>query len=67
MKKLNSIERSQYIDNKYKEYLKSSFEFGKSQLQKLFVEQLEKEKLFKGPYVDLIFPFQRGKKLRGSN
>lgn len=63
MKKLNSIERSQYIDNKYKEYLKSSFEFGKSQLQKLFVEQLEKEKLFKGPYVDLIFPFQRGKNL----
>lgn len=63
MKKLNPIERSQYIDNKYKEYLKSSFEFGKSHLQKLFVEQLEKEKLFKGPYVDLSFPFQRGKNL----
>ncbi len=61
MKKLNPIERSQYIDNKYKEYLKSSFEFGKSHLQDLFVEQLEKEKLFKGPYVDLSFPFQRGK------
>ena len=27
MKKLNPIERSQYIDGKYKEYLKSSFEF----------------------------------------
>ena len=63
MKKLNPIERSQYIDGKYKEYLKSSFEFGKSHLQKLFVEQLEKEKLFKGPYVDLSFPFQRGKNL----
>lgn len=63
MKKLNPIERSQYINNKYKEYLKSSFEFGKSHLQKLFVEQLEKEKLFKGPYVDLSFPFQRGKNL----
>lgn len=63
MKKLNPIERSQYIDNKYKEYLKSSFEFGKSHLQKLFIEQLEKEKLFKGPYVDLIFQFQRGKNI----
>ena len=63
MKKLNPIERSQYIDGRYKEYLKSTFEFGKSHLQKLFVEQLEKEKLFKGPYVDLSFPFQRGKNL----
>lgn len=63
MKKLNPIERSQYIDDKYKEFLKSSFEFGKSHLQKLFIEQLEKEKLFKGPYVDLNFPFQRGKNL----
>lgn len=63
MKKLNPIEKSQYIDSKYKEFLKSSFELGKSNLQKLFVEQLEKEKLFKGPYVDLNFPFQRGKNI----
>lgn len=63
MKKLNPIERSQYIDNRYKEYLKSSFEFGKGTLQKLFTEELEKEKLFKGPYVDLSFPFQRGNNL----
>lgn len=63
LKKLNPIERSQYIDARYKEYLKSSFEFGKSDLQKLFVEELEKEKLFKGPYVDLSFPFQRGNDL----
>lgn len=60
MRKLNPIERSQYIDKQYKEYLKSSFEFGKSDLQKLFVEQLEEEKLFKGPYVDMSFPFARG-------
>ena len=57
MKKLNPIERSKYINEKYKDYLRSSFEFGKSNLQKLFVQQLEKEKLFKGPYVDLSFPF----------
>lgn len=63
MKKLNPIERSNYIDRRYKEYLRSSFDFGKSKLQKLFLEQLEKEKLFKGPYVDLSFPFERGKNL----
>lgn len=63
MKKLNPIERSKYINEKYKDYLRSSFEFGKSNLQKLFVQQLEKEKLFKGPYVDLSFPFERGKNL----
>lgn len=63
MKKLNPIERSIYIDKEYKEYLRSSFEFGKSDLQKLFEQQLNKEKLFKGPYVDMSFPFQRGHNL----
>lgn len=63
MKKLNPIERSIYIEQRYKEYLKSSFKFGKSHLQKLFVQQLEQEKLFKGPYVDMSFPFQRGHNL----
>jgi hypothetical protein len=63
MSKLNPIERSKYIDEHYKEYLRSSFEFGKSSLQKLFIEQLEKERLFKGPYVDMSFPFQRGHNL----
>lgn len=63
MKKLNPIERSEYINQRYKEYLKSSFEFGKSNLQKLFLKQIEGEKLFKGPYVDMSFPFQRGNNL----
>lgn len=63
MNKLNAIERSQYINERYKEYLKSSFEFDNSNLQRLFEEQLKKEKLFKGPYVDLSFPFERGHNL----
>jgi len=50
MKKLNPIERSKHIDQSYKEYLRSSFEFGKSNLQNLFVKQLESEKLYKGPF-----------------
>lgn len=63
MSKRNPIERSQYINNQYKEYLKSSFEFKTPKLQKLFEQQLEVEDLFKGPYVDLNLPFQRGMSL----
>ena len=59
-KKLNPIERSRYINERYKDYLRSTFEFGKSNLQELFVEQLEQERLFKGPYVDMSFPFREG-------
>ncbi len=65
MKKLNPIERSQYINNRFKEYLRSSFQFGKGKLQKLFENQLDQEELFKGPYVDLNLPFKRGKSLDG--
>lgn len=64
MKKLNAVEKSRYINKRYKEYLQSSFEFGNGKLQQLFEEQLEKESLFKGPYVDLNLPFQRGKNIR---
>lgn len=63
MSKRNPIERSQYINNQYKEYLRSSFEFKTSKLQKLFEQQLEVEDLFKGPYVDLNLPFKRGMSL----
>ena len=60
---MNPIERSKYINERYKEYLRSSFEFGKKDLQTLFEKQLESEKLFKGPYVDMSFPFKRGHNL----
>ncbi len=61
MSKLNPVERSQYINARYKEYLRSSFQFGNGRLQTLFETQLAQEDLFKGPYVDLNLPFQRGK------
>ncbi|WP_164914335.1 DEAD/DEAH box helicase [Aminipila luticellarii] len=60
MRKLNSIERSKYINDRYKDYLRSSFKFGNGKLQKLFEDRLNSEVLFKGPYVDLNLPFQRG-------
>lgn len=61
MSKKNAVEKSQFINEKYREYLKSFFKIGNEKLQSLFENQLEKEQLFKGPYVDLNLPFQRGK------
>jgi len=63
LRKRNPIERSRYINDRYKEYLRSSFEFGSGKLQALFEQQLAAEDLFKGPYVDINLPFQRGKNL----
>lgn len=60
MSKMNSVEKSQYINRRYKEYIRSSFQFGSGTVQKLFEEQLKQEELFKGPYVDLSLPFERG-------
>ncbi len=63
MKKLNPIEKSHYINERYKDYLRSSFHFENEKLQKLFYNELDKEKLFKGPYVNLNLPFRRGKSI----
>ena len=64
MGKLNPIERSQHINERYKSYIRSSFYFENDNIQKLFNDQLDKENLFKGPYVDLSLPFRRGKSIR---
>ncbi|WP_165048811.1 MULTISPECIES: DEAD/DEAH box helicase [unclassified Adlercreutzia] len=65
MEKRSPIDRSRYINEHYKEYIRSSFKFGSERLQRLFEDQLESEDLFKGPFLDLGLPFERGKTLRG--
>lgn len=45
MSKKNAIEKSQYINNEYKEYLRSSFHFGDENVQKLYEEQLNQERV----------------------
>ena len=64
MKKLNPVERTQYIKNRYKEYLRSSFQFGNGEIQDLFWKELDEADLFRGPYVALNLPFKRGKSLK---
>lgn len=63
MDKLNSIEKAKYISNEYKEYLKSSFSFKNEKYQEYFEKELDKENLFKGPYLSLTLPFVKGKTL----
>ena len=63
MSKKNAIEKSEYIKRRYQDFLKSSFMMGNNKLQVLFEEQIDKEELFKGPYLDLSLPFKRGKSL----
>ena len=63
MSKLNPIEKSQYIYSRYKEYLLSSFRFDDTGIQREFEKKLSEAELFKGPYVALNLPFERGKSI----
>ena len=51
--KRNAIERSEYIKERYKEYLRSFFKLSSKEMQEKFKDQLNCEDLFKGPYVEL--------------
>ncbi len=64
MSRMNSIEKSRYINDRYKEYIRSSFKFDSYVIQELFDKKLNEEILFKGPYVDLVLPFKRGKNIK---
>lgn len=57
MAKLNPIEQSEFIEKEYREYLKDSFNFHSKEYQNQFIKGLEKESLYKGPYLNLNLPF----------
>ena len=57
MAKLNPIEQSQFIEKEYREYLKDTFNFQNKEYQEQFIKGLEKESLYKGPYLNMNLPF----------
>ena len=57
MARLNPIEESNYIEHEFREYLKDTFNFKDSDYQKEFVENLDKQSLYKGPYLNVNLPF----------
>lgn len=64
MAKKTPVEKADYINSRYKDYLRSSFYFGNTNLQNEFEKELDNTELFKGPYIDLSLPFTRGKTIR---
>ena len=47
MKKLNPIEKSQYINSQYKEYLRSSFKFDDKDIQKMGLSNVHQIEVLK--------------------
>lgn len=63
MDKYNAIQKTRYIKDRYKNYLRTIFKFGDENLQHSYEKLLNEQVLFKGPYVSLDMPFVRGKNL----
>lgn len=63
--KLNPLKKTEHISKRYKNYILSSFSFGKDYLQDVFNEEMTQEDLIKGPYVALQTPFKRGSSING--
>ena len=59
------IEASEEITGKYKRYLKTIFQINNPVYESQFVKELEKEDLLaKGPFLDAVDSFRKGKSLR---
>lgn len=60
MAKLNPIDEAKFIEQEYRQYLKSTFRFDDEKYQKQFEDELDKTILYKGPYINLNLPFETG-------
>lgn len=63
MSKLNPIEKAEFIEKDFRSYLKSTFNFNETNYQKMFIKELDKTNLFKGPYIKANLPFKTDKSL----
>lgn len=63
MAKLNPIEQSEYIENEFREYIKSTFRFNDVDYQNNFVDELDRAVLYKGPFLSINLPFVTSKSL----
>ncbi|MEE5990924.1 MAG: hypothetical protein V3G41_09620, partial [Lachnospiraceae bacterium] len=59
------IQSSEVITSKYKRYLKTIFKIKDPDYEKQFLTELDKKSLLaKGPYLDVVDSFKKGKSLR---
>lgn len=63
MSKLNPIEEAEFIEKDFRSYLKSTFNFSETNYQKMFIKELDKTVLFRGPYIKVNLPFKTDKSL----
>ena len=64
MAKMNPIEQSKFIESEYRQYIKSTFGFSDEVYQKMFIDEINKATLYKGPYIKATLPFKKGKALK---
>ena len=57
MGRLNPIQESDFIENEFREYLKDTFNFSDKEYQHQFVKELDRQSLYKGPYLNVSLPF----------
>ena len=57
MARLNPIQESEFIENEFREYLKDTFNFSDKDYQQQFIKELDRQSLYKGPYLNVSLPF----------
>ncbi|MDE6141146.1 MAG: DEAD/DEAH box helicase, partial [Bacilli bacterium] len=57
MTRLNPIEESSFIEQEFRNYLKYTFNFSDKDYQEQFEKELDKQSLYKGPYLNVNLPF----------
>ena len=57
MTNIHPLETTRHLDAAYKQYLRSLLVMNDPQLNTLYVEELQREVLIKGPYLEGTLPF----------
>lgn len=63
MNKLNPIEQSKYIESKFREYIKSTFQIEDEIYENEFKKELDKAEICRGPFISTLLPFSKGHSL----
>ena len=63
MARLNPIQESEFIENEFREYLKDTFNFSDKDYQQQFINELDRQSLYKGPYLNVNLPFASTKSI----
>src|SRR5574344_1240779 len=63
MARLNPIQESNFIESEFREYLKDTFSFRDKEYQEQFIQELDRQSLYKGPYLNVSLPFVSTKSL----